>query len=96
MRNDTIRSRFLERYAELMQTVLYADRLIGILDDYAAQMESEMPQNIARWREPSSMNSWHAELELIRNFIRQREDQIKRFMRPSFNLSATQMEELFS
>jgi hypothetical protein len=96
MRNDTIRNRFLERYAELLQTVFDADRLIGILDDYAAQMESEMPRNIRRWREPASMTAWYNELEVIRTFIRQRENQIKRFMRASFNLSAAQMEELFS
>jgi hypothetical protein len=96
MRNDAIRNRFLERYAELLQTVFDADRLIGILDDYAAQMESEMPRNIRRWREPSSMTAWHTELEKIRSFIRQREEQILRFMRSSFNLSAAQMEEIFS
>ncbi|MDR2571410.1 MAG: lamin tail domain-containing protein [Oscillospiraceae bacterium] len=95
MRNDVIRNRFLERYAELMQTVLDADRLIGILDDYAAQIESEMPQNIARWRKPSSMDAWHAELDLIRTFISQRESQIKGFMRYSFNLSPERITELF-
>jgi len=95
MKNDRIKDRFIERYAELMQTVLSPDRLIPLLDAHVALIESEMPAQVARWGMPSSVARWENEVEIIRNFLTVRGDVVKGFLRSSFHLSDERMDELF-
>ena len=95
MENDYIRNRFLERYAYLLSDILHPDRLIPILNEYAALMEPEMPLQIARWNSPVSMNTWYGQLNVIRNFLTQREARMLEYIRSTFRLSNSQMYELF-
>lgn len=93
--NDRIKNRFLERYAELMHTVLSTERLHSILDDFIAAIESEMPRQIERFGGPSSMSSWRTDVNNIRNYITEKESLIKRYLRTTFNISSARMNELF-
>ena len=95
MQNDTIRDRFIERYAELMETVLHPDRLIAIMDEYAALIAPEMPGQIERWDGPPSMAWWEASLASMRDIMLGRPAQIRRNLQETFNLSPARMQELF-
>jgi len=95
MRNERIRNRFIERYAELIQTVLSPDRLIPLLDAHAALIESEIPRQVARWRMPSSVTRWENEVDIIRNFLQTRNNTARQHLRNTFRLSNERMNELF-
>ena len=95
MQNDVIRNRFFERYAELMETVLHADRLIAILDEYAALLAPEMPGQIRRWGGPASMDAWERNLAQMRSIIRGRPAQMQRNLQETFNITPERMHELF-
>lgn len=93
--NDRIRNRFLDRYAELMHTVLSTERLHSILDSFIAAIESEIPRQVERFGGPSSVSSWRTNVNNIRNYISEKEGLIKRHLRTTFNLSSARMDELF-
>jgi len=95
MRNDRIRERFIERYAELLNTALSADRLIPLLDAHVAMIESEIPGQVSRWRTPASVSYWENEVEKVRAFLRARGPHAQRHLQTTFNLSNERMNELF-
>jgi len=95
MRNDRIKERFIERYAELLNTVLHPDRLIPLLDAHVALIEPEIPAQVARWRAPVTVPYWESQVEIVRNFILNRGTHVKRHLQTTFNLSNERMNELF-
>lgn len=95
MSNATIKERFIRRYAELLHTVLSTERLIAILDDYAAQIEPEIPAQIARWGGISTVKRWQDNVQRMRNIITEKHFLIKTQLKSSFNISDTLMRELF-
>ena len=95
LRNDTIRQRFLERYAYLLSYALSAERLLRILDDYTAQIAAEIPRQAERWRGPSSYQTWRNNINRMRLIVEGRPVQIQGFIQRAFGLNAVQMAELF-
>jgi spore coat protein CotH len=58
MENPEFEKIFVERYANFLNTIFKTDRMLKILDENVAIVEPEMARQIARWGQPSSMNSW--------------------------------------
>jgi hypothetical protein len=103
MQHEGIRDMFIERYAYHMRTTFDPDRMIAILDEYAAKIEHEMPYHIERWT-PSvygvygtvvSMNRWEQNLDTVRKIIREKPDLMKGHLRDTFKLTPQRMAELF-
>ncbi len=70
MENEEFHSLYVNRYADLKNTYLSCDYMIGLLDDMIARIEPEMPRHIARWG--GNMAQWQANVQAIRDFINAR------------------------
>ena len=86
--------KFVERYVEILYTQYDTDRLLNLLDKMIAEYESEMPRQIKKWGQPSSMNSWEKHLGNVRSFIKGRRDVQIAKLKKAFGVSDSKMEAL--
>ena len=86
---------FIRRYAELMDTVLNEEYIIGIIDSLAAEVESEVERDRARWG--SSVTKWNNSVEKLRAYFRDgvRDENVLEDIQDYFNLSDSQMKSYF-
>lgn len=67
MVNEDFKSAYINRYADLMNTVLNCDTVESVLQDFIDILTPEMPGQIARWG--GSMTGWQNNLNFIENYI---------------------------
>lgn len=86
LKNDAFSRAFVKLYKDTMKTTLAPDRLLPILNDLAAEIESEIPRQYARYGAPS-VTKWNNQLEYMRDFIRGREQRMTEELCAVFSLS---------
>lgn len=94
-KNKEWRAQFVERYAEVLNTILTDEKLLSTFDAMVASVESEMPRTIARWGKPSSMNKWESEVKKMRDNIAARREYAIANLQSFFHLSDERIKELF-
>lgn len=86
MRIDAVRQQFLERYDELLDTVLAPARTIAVLEEMAATVATEMDQQRRRWFAGISDEQWAREhgYDSLRSFLDRRPDEVREQLRTHF------------
>jgi hypothetical protein len=59
LKNEGFRTQFIDRFAELLNTLFQPDTLTGIIQQFTGQYEPEMGSYINRYGYPSSKEEWH-------------------------------------
>jgi len=95
LRNKEGRDTFLKRYAELMETVLNEEYIVGYIDSLVAQIDSEMPNDRERWY--TSYDKWQAEVQELRDYVKdgKRTEIVLNSLRNYFSLTDAEMEYYF-
>lgn len=70
--NETFRTRFINRFADLMNTVLKPDVLTAAITAAAEELEPEIERHIARWNYPASVTYWRQQVDQHRAFAEKR------------------------
>lgn len=94
-KNDEWKKRFVERYAEVMNTVLTPEKMLALFNSMVDSIKDEMPHTIDKWKNPSSMSSWNGEIKKIRDFIQTRRKYVINQLQDEFHLSDARVKELF-
>ena len=94
-KNAGWREQFVERYAEVLNTVLTTENLLARYDAMVAEMEPEMERTIARWGKPSSLSEWKKNVKALRQCIADRRPYAIRELKNFFGLSDARARELF-
>lgn len=68
--NEDFYNLYINRYADLNNTYFTCDYMEGLLDEMIAEIEPEMPRQIAKWG--GSMAQWQDNVEELRAFIQSR------------------------
>lgn len=66
------RDEFIQRAAFLLQTYFHPDSTIQILNKLESQFQPLMPRHINRWGTPLSFAQWKAQVQVIREFLKNR------------------------
>ncbi len=93
-KNAAYKQYFIETYAAYMHTVFDTQRMLTILDEMTAQVDSEMQRHCARWKN-LSYSRWQQNVATLRNIIDARWEICVDDLRTTFHLSTAQMAELF-
>lgn len=72
LKNDDFRIKFINRFADLMNTSFQPERVVERLMAMKSVIEPEMPEHIARWGRPYGMEWWHSHIDRIETFARKR------------------------
>jgi hypothetical protein len=83
---ESFRTQFINRVADLLNTVYAPAHTLVRVDALAAILGPEMPEHIARWGTPPSMEQWARNVEDLRRFARQRPDHVRRHVTRKFKL----------
>ncbi|GEM_PF-4074843 len=65
--NDHFRDLYINRYADLNNSWLSCDSMLGLLDQMVDRISPEMPRHIQRWG--GNMEAWQANVQAMRDFI---------------------------
>jgi hypothetical protein len=89
IQNGEFRERFINRFADLLNTLLATPHTLARIDHLAAVLNGEMPEHIARWRYPASFVEWRQNVEYLRDYARLRPAACRDHLIRRFGLSGT-------
>jgi hypothetical protein len=90
LENDSFRNGFINRFADLLNTVFRSDHMIAFLEETKAVIEPEIEKHIGRWGYPAaSLNEWHTNLNRMVNFAAYRPEYQRSHLISHFNLGGT-------
>lgn len=72
LENEEFKALFLERFEYLMLHRFTEENISHLTDSILSIISPVMPEHIARWRYPASVDVWNNEVELIRQFAKDR------------------------
>ncbi len=72
LRNARIRKEFINRYADLINTVFLPSQMLPIMHQFQDSMAYDMPKHFAKWG--SNMTDWQSHINTMVNFINLRAD----------------------
>lgn len=94
-KNPEWREKYVNRFAEAMNTVLTEDKLIARFDAMVDSIRDEMPRTIKRWGGVSSVNAWEKNVKAMRSRIINRRKYVIKHLKSFFRLSDAEIKELF-
>ena len=81
--NDDYRRRFATRFADLLNSSFRAERVLGILDESAAEVSTAIPHHTDRW---GSFVDWHQDIDAMRAFGEARPEFVRQHLQDEFEL----------
>jgi hypothetical protein len=87
IQNSEFRERFINRFADLLNSLLATPHTMARIDQMAAVLNGEMPEHIARWRHPGSFVEWRQNVEYLREYARLRPATCREHLIRRFDLS---------
>jgi len=100
--NDEFKNEFVQRYAEHLNHTFEPARVINKIDSVKTIIQNEMPRHIQKWgtyidsltidiwgKTPgiTSLTSWNAEVQKLRDFVLQRSNYSTQYLNNQFGLS---------
>jgi hypothetical protein len=89
MTHRATREAFINREADLLNTYFAPARVHGRVDAYRAMLGPVMPEHIARWSLPSSMETWSHQMDVINQFGQERPAFVRQHFAAGFGLEGT-------
>ena len=85
--NQDFQNRFLERFAERLNTNFSTENLLTQIEEIRWQLLPEIHEHIDRWRYPTNIESWENEIEKLRKFAEKRPCLIRSMILDFFKLA---------
>lgn len=85
-RNAEFRSDFINRTADLLNTIYRPANTRDRIDTFAAALQPVMAEHARRWRAPASLSEWQANVTYLRDFAARRPTFVRQHLRQQFSL----------
>ncbi len=89
LENSTFRNRFINQAANHLNTIFRPEYVLARIEAMAAVIEPEIDEHIARWGQPENREVWEQNVEVLRNFARQRVSGLRPHFNNRFDLGGT-------
>jgi len=86
LRNGTFKEKFANQFADYLNSILISERIIDRIDTMEETFRPLMQDHITRWGWPSSLDRWKKNVEVLREFARERPDNVRRHIVKNLNL----------
>ncbi len=98
LNSQEFKNEFVQRFASYLNTSFKPERVIQMIESMKSDIEKEMPRDIERWGGQTtvgggqatcleSLSDWNANVEILREFARQRPAYVKQHIKNTFGLS---------
>lgn len=88
LENDSFRTDFINRFADLLNTAFLPERVTGLIAEKKKILEPEMPEHIARWNRPTNMDVWNDNINVMVDFANQRSAYQRMHIQQKFGLES--------
>lgn len=88
LENPDYKNTFIVRFADLINTTYLPERVLGLLDEMTNNIAAEIPRHGSRWAN-FTQSTWESNIEVIREFTRERPDFQRQHIQNKFGLSNT-------
>jgi len=96
IKNETFRNRFVNRFADLLNTNFKTENTLALLEEMKKPYEIEVPKHIERWKpltkrhvDLKNMERWESGIVDLQEFLTQRPDSMYKFINDYFTLGGT-------
>ncbi len=86
LENYSFRISFINRFADLLNTMFLPANVVGIMDELKQAIEPEMPEHILRWKNLINTADWHTKLAVFNDFAELRPGYQRQHIQEYFNL----------
>ena len=87
--NEEFRHRFINNMADHLNSSFKTSHVLKQLDNFQALYEPEIEEHIARWRAIRTKEDWLSNINIMREFAKQRPDFVRSHFIDYFDLSGT-------
>ncbi len=95
IKNKHFRQRMMEIFSEQLKTTFKTERMLEILDELVAEIDSEMPYHYDRW-EVSSYESWKKRVATLRSIVEEKRSIFIGHMKDALNMTSAEIEKYLS
>lgn len=92
IKNKNFRQRMIEIFSEQLKTTFQTDRMLKILDELIAEIDSEMPYYLDRW-DISSYESWKNRVATLRTIVEKKRDIFIGHMKVALNMTKAEVDK---
>lgn len=89
LENEEFRNQFINRFADVMNTNFSSENVNTKINEMQSALENEMQYNIQRWVNFDSINKWHDNIQIMRNFAEKRPGHMKQQIMEHFGIAKT-------
>lgn len=89
LRNPTSEYEFINRMADMLNTVFRPDVVAAKVDSMTAEIAPYMPEQFARWGNVGNVTQWNTNLQALKNFANHRPAALREQLVTFFKLSGT-------
>lgn len=94
LKNEQFKQKFINRYAELLNTAFQPENMNTKLDEMAAIIDSEMVLHGDRWEKPT-YSSWKSSIKALKDICNKRYDVAKKQLIKFMSISQEEQDRLF-
>ncbi len=84
LENKTFERQFANRFADYLNSDLESGHVLATIEKFYKKLQPEIPRHLERWR--LSATTWEIEVNVLRNFARERPAYMRRFLMEKFDL----------
>lgn len=88
LENNTFKTKFINRFADLMNTAFLPERVTGIISEMKTEIENDILKHGQRWKSINSLSEWNNNIDVMIGFANQRFRYQRIHIREKFGLSA--------
>ena len=88
LENNTFKTEFINRFADLMNTSFLSTRMLELLNSMNSAIEGEIPEHIDRWEAPPSLDTRQFYLNFQTTFINNRPTVQRNHIRSKFGIAS--------
>lgn len=89
LENDEFRVKFINRYADLLNSNLHPEHVQQEIDRLSSQIAHVVPEHLERWGHPFTMDLWQQNVESMKKFAAQRPGYVREHICKQFGLEST-------
>lgn len=96
MKNETFKNKYFDRFNYLYYSYFQPEYMINIIDSISAILTGAMPDHIARWKYPASIQVRNNQIEQMKKFANERPAVIQQQIIDLFHHDYLSIDEVFS
>lgn len=89
LRNRSFREQFINRMADRLNTTFQPENVIAKIDQAQNELSPYMEEHIQRWGYPANYDKWLEEVDVLRDFARERPAWVRRHFEEFFSLNGS-------